>query len=117
MNLLSKLQAVDSAALVPEHIIHNGERIDFHVKILTAGEVEGITERGMGLGKKKAASINFRSRCISLAIVNERGEAEIPLNQALRLSNALANKLFKVVAVHNDFGQDVDPDAEFSEED
>ena len=111
MSFLSKLKALDAVELIPSHIVHKDERLDFFVKILTAGEVEAISERNMGIGrKKKTQAVNFRSRCISLAVVDESGKPQIPLNQALLLSNAMASKLFKAVSEHNDFGGDDEDD-------
>src|SRR5690606_40457116 len=93
MNLLSKIQSLSHTKPIPASFVYNGERIDFFVKVLTAGEVESIGERN--LGKKKGESVNFRSRVISMAVVDENGKTVIPLNQAIMLPNDLSLKLWE----------------------
>lgn len=112
MSFLAKLRALDESAPVQEHVVHKGTRLDFFVKVLTAGEVESISERSVNKGKK-SEPMNFRSRCIALAVCEESGKPQIPLQHALALSNGLAKKLFEKVSEHNDFGTlDEDEDGE-----
>lgn len=114
MNLLSKIQSLSHTKPIPASFVYNGERIEFFVKVLTAGEVESIGERN--LGKKKGESVNFRSRVISMAVVDENGKTVIPLNQALMLPNDLSLKLWEPVAEVNGFKGEEDDEDGVSEE-
>src|SRR5690606_4334888 len=114
MNLLSKIQSLSHTKPIPASFVYNGERIDFFVKVLTAGEVESIGERN--LGKKKGESVNFRSRVISMAVVDENGKTVIPLNQAIMLPNDLSLKLWEPVAEVNGFKGEEDDEDGVSEE-
>lgn len=114
MNLLNKINSLIDTKPVPASFTYQGETIDFFVKVLTAGEVESIGERN--LGKKKGESVNFRSRVISMAVVDEDGKTLIPLNKAMQLPNDLSLKLWEPVAEANGFKGESDDDEEVSAE-
>lgn len=109
MSLINLLQNA-KAEKVAKSFKFGGTTYDFFVKVLTAKEVEGIGERQIK-NKGKEVDLNFRSRMIAAAVVDEDGNG-IPLNLALQMPNALSMKFWKCVAEVNDLDASDEEDAE-----
>jgi hypothetical protein len=112
MSFATKLLSLSEFKPVARSFVHEGEKIEFFVKRLSAGEVEDIGERTIQKKGKDSSPVRFRSRMIAKAVCDEDGKEQIPLNVAVQLSNDLSKKLWDEVSEVNGFDNaDEDEDA------
>jgi hypothetical protein len=116
MSFASKLLNLSKTEVVPKEITYKGEKLDFFVKTLNAGEVEDIGERALkNKAKGKEGPGRFRSRMISAAVCDEKGDPLFSADVAAKLSNGLSKLLWDAVNEVNNFSEDDSEDEDVGE--